>query len=528
MLLVSAHAEHSRAVARIQLPTADAFLAAGWGPLAVVALAGFSLGFFAWNEGIVPTHRPTLIQTGLLFAPLIGAAASVCLWLWYSRYFSLRTGVRYQRSLEYDAIAWLPFIGLWLTYLMPLSLTYGASRLLLYCFVVFCLVKLGVAVRFNMTVREVTIDFIVTRFAIIVIAELAAVIIGQRPGVHVQESRNLLLNVWGRWDAVHYIDIATIGYHGTDMAFFPLYPMLIAALGAFVGNHLVAGLLISNVAFFFGLLFLYKLLEHEYSRAVARRAIFYVSIFPTALYFSAVYPESLFFMLSVASFYYMRERRWWLAGIIGFFAATTRVEGVLLTVPFAIEWVTAHWGTLREVYEAKSAEWRRLLFDGLPVLLIPAGLAVYMGYLWVLNGDPLYFSHVQVNWNRHLAAPWTSIWNTIHKITTAAASGTVSGQQTVANQTLELVFTCLMIGVLLAGWRKVKPSYIAYMALSILVPLCTSSLMSMPRFALVLFPMFAIFALWGSRPAANNSIVAFSLPLLGLYTVLFADWYWVA
>ncbi len=171
---------------------------------------------------------------------------------------------------------------------------------------------------------------------------------------------------------------------------------------------------------------------------------------------------------------------------------------------------------------------RKVTIDALPVLLIPAGLAVYMWYLWVLNGDPLYFSHVQVNWNRHLAAPWTAIWNSVHKIATSAATGTVAGQQTVANQTLELVFTALMIGVLLAGSRKVKSSYIAYMAISILVPLCTSSLMSMPRFALVLFPMFAIFALWGSRAAANNAIVAFSLPLLGLYTVLFADWYWVA
>lgn len=491
-------------------------------------MAGFSLGFFAWYAAVVPMHRPTLIQAALILLPLLGAAASTSAWLWYSHYFASRTGVKYQRSLEYDALSWAPFLALWLAFVLPFSFTHGGPRLLLYCFALFCLTKLAVAVRFNMTVRDVAVDFIVTRFAVIVIAELAAVIIGQRPGVHVQESRNLLLNVWGRWDAVHYIDIATIGYHGTDMAFFPLYPLLIAWVGAAIGNHLVAGLLISNVAFFFGLLYLYKLLEHEFDRSVARRAIFYVSIFPTALYFSAVYTESLFFMLTVASFYYMRERRWWMAGIIGFLAAMTRVEGVLLVVPFAIEWATAHWTMLKELYYAKASELRRAIVDLLPVALIPAGLGVYMGTLWVLNGDPLYFSHVQSNWNRHLAAPWTSVWNSIHKISVASATPTVAGQQTVANQTLELVFTALMIAVLVAGWKKLKPSYIAYMALSILVPMSTSSLMSMPRFALVLFPMFAILALWGARPAANNAIVAFSLPLLGLYTVLFADWYWVA
>ncbi|HEV3152549.1 MAG TPA: mannosyltransferase family protein [Candidatus Baltobacteraceae bacterium] len=526
---MSAHVEESRPAARLQLPAFDSILAAGWGPLAAVAACGFSLGFFAWYEAIVPLHRPTLIQVALLFLPLLSGAGAVALWSSYSHYFSMRTGVKYQRSLEYDALSWLPMLALWASFVLPFWVTRGGAGLLLYCITAFCLTKLAVAIRFNLTVREVSIDFVVTRFAIIVIAELAAAIIGQRPGVHVQESRNLLLNVWGRWDAVHYIDIATVGYHGTDMAFFPLYPLLIALLGALVGNHLVAGLIISNVAFFFGLLYLYKLFEHEFDRAVARRAIFYVSIFPTALYFSAVYTESLFFMLTVASFYYMRERRWWLAGVIGFFASMTRVEGVLLTIPFIIEWTTANWAMLRELYYTPAKQALRAFSGLIPLLFIPLGLAVYMGYLWVLNGDPLYFSHVQINWNRHLAAPWTAVWNTIHKISVAAAGApTAANQQTIANQTLELVFTALMLAVLVGGWRKLKPSYIAYMALSILVPISTSSLMSMPRFALVLFPMFGILALWGARPATNNAIVAFSLPLLGLYTVLFADWYWVA
>ncbi|MDE2480764.1 MAG: hypothetical protein KGN02_01065, partial [bacterium] len=97
-----------------------------------------------------------------------------------------------------------------------------------------------------------------------------------------------------------------------------------------------------------------------------------------------------------------------------------------------------------------------------------------------------------------------------------------------ANQSLEIAFTALMVGVLIGGWKLLRPSYIAYMALSILIPMSTSSLMSMPRFALVLFPMFGILARWGDRPWVNNLVLAFSLPLLGLFTVLFADWYWVA
>jgi hypothetical protein len=506
---VSSHAHPPIPTVRATV-TSD-LLASGPALCAIVALAGCTIGFFAWLGLLVPRHNELLSDVGLLVAVVGGGAFVLWLWQRYAHYFSRRTGATYARSLRYDAFTWAPFVLLWLTFVLPISITHGESRVFVVCAAVFCLGKVLIAARFNQTVREVLLDFVATRTAIIVIAELAAVTIGQRAGAHVQESTNQLLNVWGRWDAVHYLTIASQGYSGTDMAFFPLFPLLIRILGRLVGNHLVAGILISNASFFFGLLYLYKLLEHEYDRAVARRAIFYVSIFPSALFFSAVYTESLFFMLTVASFYYMRAHRWWLAGAIGFFAALTRVEGVLLVVPFAIEWYAQYKPKLEQHFR-----------DLVPGALIPLGLLAYMTYLWVLVGDPLYFSHVQVNWGRHFAPPWVSVINAFHQIAHATQG------QTIANEATELAFTALMIGVLIGGWKQLRPSYIAYMALSILIPMSTSSLMSMPRFALVLFPMFAILARDGEKPWVNNLVVAFSLPLLGLFTVLFADWYWVA
>ncbi len=506
---MSSHATDASAPRR-RPPILDELLTAGWAPLVAVALAGLSLGFFGWYAAIVPRHDELLSDLMLPLGMLFGAAAAIRLWLGYGHYFARRGGITFNRALQYDALTWIPFILLWFTFALPSQMTHGA-RVLVVCLGLCTIAKVSIAARFNQTVREVLLDFTVTRIAIIVIAELAAVIIGQRAGTHISESTHTMLAVWGRWDAVHYLDIATKGYGGTDMAFFPLYPLLIRILGALTGNHLIAGLLISNASFFFGLLYLYKLLEHEYDRSVARRAIFYVSIFPSAVFFSAVYTESLFFFLTVASFYYMREHKWWHAGAIGFLAALTRSEGVLLVVPFAIEW----WGTYR-------AHLKDGIRSAIASALIPAGLFVYMAYLWVLRGDPLYFSHVQIHWNRHFAPPWVAFGDALWKVFHATAG------QVVANEMLEIGFTLLMIVVLLAGWRRLRPSYIAYMGLSVLIPMSTSSLMSMPRFALVLFPMFAILARWGDKPWINNAIVAFSLPLLGLFTVLFADWYWVA
>jgi Mannosyltransferase (PIG-V) len=487
--------------------------------VAAVGLAGFTAGFFLWYElALRGPHGAAFLDASLILAILAGIVVVYAGWIAYGRYFARRARVDEVTALQYDAMSWSALVLLWGILLAP-SGGHGTGRAAGIAVGVFVLAKLVVAARFNRTVRDVALTFLMTRLPLIAIAELAAMVIGQRPGVHYTASQNPLLAVWGRWDAEHYLGIAKNGYSGTEPAFFPLYPLLIRIAGVFTGSQLVAGLVISNAAAFLGLLYLYKLIEHEYNRHVAQRTAFYVSIFPSAIFFSAVYSESLFLFLTVASFYYVRERRWLTAGAFGFFAALSRSEGVLLAAPLFIEWVVAAREGGREFF--------RYWFDDVvkPLIgmaLVPLGLAAYMAYLWVLSGDPLRFSHVQAHWGRHFAPPWESFITTVSKIAHAHAT------QTVANESLELAFTLLMLVVLAVGLRRLRLSYVVYMALSILIPLCTSSLMSMPRFALVLFPMFALFGLWGARPTFSNAYVAFSLPLLGLFTVLFADWYWVA
>lgn len=490
---------------------------AGIAPLLVVSAAGATLGFFGFYAFVSRVRAsPLLAELAFLVAVPLGIFAALAVWNGYSRLLARHTDLTLERALTIDAYSWTAILIMWVGFLQP----FGASatgRGIAVAIAVFALTKLSFAARYNAAVRDVAITFVVTRTAIIIIAELAAMVIAQRPGTHVSASANPALAVWGRWDAVHYLDIAIGGYYGTDMAFFPLYPLTIAMLGWLTGNHLLAGLFISNLALFFGLLFFYKLVEHQYNRHVAQRAVFYISIFPTAIFFSAVYTESLFFALTVASFYFIREHRWLTAGIIGFFAALTRVEGILLVVPFAIEWLRSPAARAALRYPGEQ-----LLRPLLAVALVPAGLATYMAYLWVLTGDPLFFSHVQINWHRHLAPPWISIANSVKLLAHA------HDPNMIANQFIELLFTAIMLAMLVAAIRRLSPTYWSYMALSILVPMSTSSLMSMPRFALVLFPMFVLLGIWGSRSSINNAIVAFSLPLLGLFTVLFADWYWVA
>lgn len=516
---MSAQATLPKGTARRAFGSLDAVVACG--PLApcLVACGGIGIALFLWCAAM--TRSETLSAApglAMILALPIGLALAFAGWMSYGTYFARRGGIDATTALRWDAISWAA-LGLYaFAPFVPVSIGTPARAAGL-SIAAAALVKLLVAARYVYTVRDVLVTFVVTRIPIIVIAELASVVISQRPGVHFAASANPLLAVWGRWDAVHYLDIARRGYYGYDMAFFPLYPGLIALVGRFTGNDLIAGLLISNVSLFFGLLFFYKLAEREYDRSVAHRAIFYVSIFPAAVFFSAVYTESLFFALTVASFYYIREHKWVTAGLLGGLAALTRVEGVLLFVPYLIEvFVPGDAGSWKRFFGTRA----QALRVAIGAALIPAGLLLYMAWLWVLRGDPLYFSHVQVHWDRHFAPPWASFWHGISLIATSHSAPTIS------NQIVEMAFTLLMILVLLFGFQRLRPSFSAYMALSILAPLSTSSLMSMPRFALVMFPMFIILALWGRRTWVNSAVVAFSLSLLGLFTVLFTNWYWVA
>ena len=515
---MSAQATYVRGRSRRGFAAFETMADCGILPVAFVAIGAIGIGLFLWYTslgylGTTPLRSDLALVVGLLLGVVVAFGG----WYAYGNYFARRAGTEVRKSLRWDSLSWLS-LGLFpAALLFPIPGLSPAHAAGLSAFL-FSFWKLLVAARFVHTVRDVLVTFSVTRIAIIVIAELASITIAQRPGTHVTESTNPLLAVWGHWDAVHYLDIAGRGYYGTDMAFFPLYPSLIHFVAHFTGNGLIAGLLISNISLFFGLLFFYKLAEHQFNRAIAHRAIFYVSIFPTAVFFSAVYTESLFFALTVASFYYIREHKWLTAGLVGALAALTRSEGVLLVIPFAIELVaTARTMPLGRFFA--PARLQRVLVG---LVAIPIGLGLYMTWLWVLHGDPLYFSHVQANWNRHLAWPWVAGVNA-YKIVAHSKSLLVT-----ADELIEIGFTVLMVAVTIAGAFRLRVSYTVYSALSILVPMSTASLMSMPRFALVLFPMFLVLAIWGSRSWVNSAIVAFSLPLLGLFTVLFADWYWVA
>src|SRR5215210_8348823 len=127
-----------------------------------------------------------------------------------------------------------------------------------------------------------------SRLAVLLVAVFAALSFGPASGGLARENADRfdepalthavagpLLSPLARWDSVWYLRIADSGYEGDSSraAFFPLYPLLVRALGtAFGGSHaalLVAAFMISLAAFLGALVVLHRLAELELGRRLA-------------------------------------------------------------------------------------------------------------------------------------------------------------------------------------------------------------------------------------------------------------------
>ncbi len=106
------------------------------------------------------------------------------------------------------------------------------------------------------------------------------------------------LKAFANWDGGHYVIISHGYWKIFQYAFFPLYPLLMHWVEYSVGNIYVAGILISVIASYLGVNLFYQLVEMEFDKHVAGKALLALLFFPMSFYFLTIYTESLFFFLA--------------------------------------------------------------------------------------------------------------------------------------------------------------------------------------------------------------------------------------
>ncbi|MBI4508851.1 MAG: hypothetical protein HY698_04395 [Deltaproteobacteria bacterium] len=324
------------------------------------------------------------------------------------------------------------------------------------------------------------------------------------------------LDAWFRWDAKWYKRIAEEGYRWQEgeqssVAFFPLFPYLARYLGKIVGNHLIAGLILSNTCTLFALYYMFRLGVSRLGEAKAKSALIFLLIFPGSFFFSSYYPEGLFLLATCASTCSFFERRFFLAGTWGLLATLTRPTGILLFLAL----VAGH------VYDSWKQR-QKIRGEALWLALIPAGLLLYMLFLYQQFGDPLVFARAQAGWGRSAQFPLASLFEALARVNYRFPRSSTN-MHALVEALCALSF--LIVSILMI--RRFHPTLWLIVMLGVLVPLTSGGVMSMVRHASVLFPVFYYVAdVTEDRPLVARFAVFVSTFLLCVYNLRFVNWYW--
>ncbi len=344
-----------------------------------------------------------------------------------------------------------------------------------------------------------------------------------------------LTATFARWDSTWFLAIADSGYGPDDArtAFFPLYPLLVRAGGFLTGSDLAAGVMISLACLFGALAVIHRLTAIELDVPAADATVWLIALFPMSFFFSAVYSEALYVLLSAAAIYGARVDRWAWAGSLGALAALTRSAGIVLLIPLVLMWWTS----------------RRRPGDLAWVLGVPLGL---LGYCVGLSLAGIAFDapfDAQDVWMREFAGPFFATWD-------GAVAAWQGLRQVVSNQRETVYFTqaggdpievartnlmlfaflLLAIPAVVGVLRRLPLAYGAYvlaaLALPLSYPVGPQPLMSLPRFLAVLFPLFMWAGWWVSRERraarARPWAEGLSAAALVVFVAQFATWHWVA
>ena len=337
--------------------------------------------------------------------------------------------------------------------------------------------------------------------------------------------------IWVRWDAGNYLAIAAEGYVENPEAagFFPLYPMLISLVVNITGmNIVVVGFIISNLAFLFALLLLYKIARIiNDDHVFAMRSVLAMMVFPTSFFYFAVYAESLYLALALLGVYLVMKNRQSLAGAglaLGL-ASVARPVGWLLDIVMLIEFLR------RRKFDQKS--FVSLVVGG---LLSIAGILLYIYYLYIVLGTFMAIPNAQSGWHRQWQIPFITYWEgvkTLLKISLLSDNWFLY-----SINILDIIFTSFAVYIIVIAFiranRKEFPYSLAiYSSFALLFFLSSQNelpapLWGMSRWVASLFPIYFLLGnLFRSKKLQVAYFVGSSILLL-LFTAWWASARWIS
>lgn len=327
---------------------------------------------------------------------------------------------------------------------------------------------------------------------------------------------------FARFDAGWYASITRDGYGpalppGTESAhaFFPLYPMLAR------GIHLLTGLDpllvltgVSWVAFLFALPLFGEACRARLEPARADGPLPFLLLYPVAFFFAAAYTESLFLLLLLLAFRFVRMGRPGAAILAGVLLGLTRAPAAAVGPALGLAYALETPGRKR---------------SGVAAALAAAPLAGVLAYVFGIGwwkGVPGLFFRAMGAWEHRATNPVAGAAGFLAQQVDLLTSGVLlrhpGAIAPLAHFTLFLVLAIVMI-------RRRRWADAAWTAGVLGLAVLTGTTNGVPRYTLTVFPGFILlFELLEHRPVLRRAALALSAAMLLLRSALFVNWHFVS
>lgn len=291
-----------------------------------------------------------------------------------------------------------------------------------------------------------------------------------------------LFEAWSIWDGPHYLDIADNWYvpGGDDanwIVFLPLYPLLVRMLALITPlGILYSGFFVSFICSILASVFLYKLARLDETKKTSVFSIIALFLFPTSFFLFLPYPESLFLLLILLTFYFARKGNFLTASFFAMLATGTKIAGLALIPVIFVELILHH---IKFKRPAKLLNFFVIL--NLPIL----GFLFYLLVNYQTFGDIFYFQRAQSqNWNTNFSPVIAGVRQTLSFINDQDFDTRIYlgyGQI--------LAFGLSVITAIYA-YFKLRKSYFVFSLAFLGIYSSMSFWLSFPRYLLCLFPLY--------------------------------------
>ncbi|MBA2380220.1 MAG: glycosyltransferase family 39 protein [Blastocatellia bacterium] len=287
-----------------------------------------------------------------------------------------------------------------------------------------------------------------------------------------------------------------------------MIPWLIRGFSYVTQDYVYSAFIVATLASVAAAIILYRLADLEHGREKARRAVWFLLIFPTSYFLHIPYTEGLFLALSVGCIYAARKDRWLVAMILGILACMTRANGLVLVPALGVE----------VVYQiSKGAKWdNRWLLIG----LIPAGFFVYLAVIYSIAGDPFAFIEIRKEFFYiSSTTPWDGVQAAVGQLERTGGDGILAGVQ-------ELTFIVLGLVAGIAAIFTMRPVYSTSIPVNWLLIVSVTFVASIPRYTFSMFPIFILFSIFSKDKYIFAILSVISLLYLAFFSSLFGKGFW--